>query len=696
MQKFLNFVVENTLIGNPDRLKETIVGIEVFDREPGYDPKSDSIVRTEAHRLRSKLEQYYATAGAHDDIIIRIHKGSYIPVFETSKNKLVSFSTLTDPEPPSESASVAPPPPTTHNRRELALGIAIVSSLLVLAGWYFFFRSSSLPVMRVTPLTGNAGVEISPALSPNGRQIAYAWKKEGGEFDIYIKLIDLGEPVRLTSNSGHNVSPSWSPDGERIAFLRATPSQTEIIVMPALGGSERVIFQFEGGFDQWQSYGPKNWGKSGPVWTKDGKAVIVCDAWTDVNCGLIRVDLNGARTRLTSPDRGELDFSPAVSPDGKFIAFTRGIPGAGDLYTMPVSGGTPRRVTYDRVDISGVSWWNADTLLFGSLRGGIMSVWQIKTSGREPTIVSMAASPGGEDPSAAASQNLIAYVNSVEQQSIWRRSLAVTAPQLPAERFISSAGRDNSPKYSPNGTRIAFVSDRSGSWQIWICNSDASHATRLTSFESVPVGSPEWSPDGRLLAFDAKVGRYSEIWLLDVTSGIAPWRLNQTNTEDVIPTWSRDGKWIYFISDRTGHNHLWKQKIDGGSAVLVSNDTALDATESVDGKYLYYEKPGDSIWHMPKDGGAATPIPQLIDFRTARNWAVTSSGIYFASHTAKPPVLGFLHFGTPAIIDLGRMQGDTVNGTPSLAVSPDQRWLLYAQQESRRSNIMVARKARSR
>jgi hypothetical protein len=79
--QFLSFVVETTVNGNAGYLKETIIGISVFGRTPDYDPKMDSVVRSQAWRLRSKLIKYYQTEGAEDSLIIDIPRGSYVPLF---------------------------------------------------------------------------------------------------------------------------------------------------------------------------------------------------------------------------------------------------------------------------------------------------------------------------------------------------------------------------------------------------------------------------------------------------------------------------------------------------------------------------------------------------------------------------------------------------------------------------------------
>jgi hypothetical protein len=79
--QLLTFVVGSTVRGEATHLKETTIGVAVFGRSPDYDPKVDTIVRSQAWRLRSKLKKYYSTEGANDPLIIEIPIGHYVPVF---------------------------------------------------------------------------------------------------------------------------------------------------------------------------------------------------------------------------------------------------------------------------------------------------------------------------------------------------------------------------------------------------------------------------------------------------------------------------------------------------------------------------------------------------------------------------------------------------------------------------------------
>jgi TolB-like protein len=154
LSRFVRFVVERTLDGEGDQLKEYRLGTEVFDRPPDYDPRLDSIVRVEARRLRTKLAEYYEGPGRSDPIVIRVEKGGYAATFETL------------PAPPTTADAIVVDTP--RRRRSLAFALAVAALLVaILAGWHVVGRSTASASSRiqvaVLPLARyDAGPEVVP------------------------------------------------------------------------------------------------------------------------------------------------------------------------------------------------------------------------------------------------------------------------------------------------------------------------------------------------------------------------------------------------------------------------------------------------------------------------------------------------------------------------------------------------------
>jgi Tol biopolymer transport system component len=166
------------------------------------------------------------------------------------------------------------------------------------------------------------------------------------------------------------------------------------------------------------------------------------------------------------------------------------------------------------------------------------------------------------------------------------------------------------PQFSPDGRKIAYMSDRSGTMEIWVADRDGNNAYQLTAVGS--AGTPRWSPDSRSIVFDAHGKNTSVIYTISLDGG--PPRLLTDDVqghESVCPSWSRDRKWIYFASTRTKSYQVWKVPAAGGTPMQVTKQGGHAAFESPDGKYLYYAKTfysNPAIWQVPVNGGKESPV----------------------------------------------------------------------------------------
>jgi Tol biopolymer transport system component len=242
--------------------------------------------------------------------------------------------------------------------------------------------------------------------------------------------------------------------------------------------------------------------------------------------------------------------------------------------------------------------------------------WRIGVSGSDSRSAEPARLPFGDDawwPAISRRGHRLAYSNkNIHSSSIWRMAAPMGASARDGTKvgsfnrsFISSTQRDGAPQFSPDGTRIAFVSERSGHTEIWVCNGEARALSKLTSFHGPSVTTPRWSPDGRRIAFDSDVAREFDIWVIGADGG-KPVRMTTDPANDGDPSWSHDGRWIYFDSARTGEQQVWKLPADGGKATQLTWDGGSAPLESPDGKFLYYTKNTPGVWRVPVDGGQAT------------------------------------------------------------------------------------------
>jgi len=588
-----------------------------------------------------------------------------------------------------------------RSRRRVWLGVAVVALLAGVVAALRWARiasendtrraaESSIPSMKTLPLTSFPGQELDPAFSADGRQLAFAWDGAAGDnFDIYVKLIDTGAPLRLTNHPGSDRGPAWSPDGRYIAFTRQYEGGSGLFMVPALGGTERRLVTL--GFrPDWQ------WGFPAKAdWSPDGKAIAFSDrASQEAHPSLFLLFIDDLeRRRLTWPPAGSAgDWSPAFSPDGQAVAFVRWRGEAfGDIHLMPVTGGEPRRLTFDNTAIWGLDWGpGGNEIVFSSVRGGSYGLWRISASGGRAESVA-AAGPICSSLSVSRQGQRLAYVESSHDFDIWRIDLAGPPGRHPPTRLIGSTRRESAPQYSPDGRRIAFESNRSGTDEIWVCDGDGSNAVQLTFLDSLWTGTPRWSPDGREVAFDARVEGHSDIYVIN-SGGGSPRRITTEASEDVVPSWSRDGRWIYFASDRGGTQQVWKVPAKGGHAVQVTKKGGFAAFESPDGKAVYYSRydaPG--LWRVPVEGGEESLILDHPAVGGWGHWAVRERGVYFVNPdpTGHHPTIELFSFATRRVTRLATLEKEVVPWLHALDVSPDGRWALCTLSERANRDIML-------
>ena len=192
----------------------------------------------------------------------------------------------------------------------------------------------------ILPFSSLPGRESDPDFSPDGNQLAFAWDGgEGGQTDIYVKLVGPGTPLRLTSDPANESSPAWSPDGRSIAFIRSGQTGGTLLIIPALGGPERKVFTSS------SIAGNINW-------SPDGKWLALTDrpdSTTAPRIVMVSVETGETRT-LTNPPASSFDLRPSFSPDGRQLAFVRD---NGKVYLTSVTSGTGGGEKMLIADISG-------------------------------------------------------------------------------------------------------------------------------------------------------------------------------------------------------------------------------------------------------------------------------------------------------------------------------------------------------
>jgi Tol biopolymer transport system component/DNA-binding winged helix-turn-helix (wHTH) protein len=604
--------------------------------------------------------------------------------------------------PGAETLAGNPQRPTSseHRRRftrpALAAGLASALGMSVLYVASRGSRPAPGPVVAV-PLTAFPGFEANPALSADGTRVAFSWDGDKQRnFDIYVSGVPAGSaaPFRLTTAAADDLSPAWSPDGQKIAFLRRTAEDRgELLVVAATGGPEHKVA------DVW-SRELALMRVNSLSWSPNGRWISTAHREaSDPSSGIYAFSLTGNRRRLTMPPKEyHGDHMPAFSPDGRALAFCR-LAGfsTSEIYVVSLDGelapiGAPRSITtYKR--------WSVNPVWIEEGRRVLHLLSEHPETRHELRVASVTELPAhprtvmlpDEPAEISATTKGLIYSRRVADSNIWRvRIPAEGEPPAVPERFITSTRSDEKPSYSPDGTRIAFVSKRSGSDEIWIANADGGNAVRMTSFGGALVGIMNWSPDGQRIVFHARPEGQADLFVIAAAGG-APVQLTHDRADDTMPSYSHDGRWIFFGSQRSGEYAIWKMAAAGGAATQLTVSRGARPVESLDGKVVYFHQwpEPDGIWSVPVTGGEPVKITgPTHPFPLAL--AVTADGIYYGAppHAGEKRFIRFFRFSTR------RSYPVAVTDRPfrlGMSVSPDERFLVFDQLDESGSDLMLVR-----
>lgn len=599
--QFLEFVVSATLRGEGGGLKETTIGVGFYHRDPSYDPKRDSIVRTQAARLRDRLEEYYRTEGAQDPLIIRLNRGSYVPAFDER-----------EAQPPAENAepqAVAPetrPVLSIHARARwrTILGVAFGLALLV-AGLLWVQSARQLKVENYIQLThdgrpkwllGTDGVrlfigigsiftpelaetsvkggDIVPIPLPRSGLRPLALSANGGKLllseyypaNLWSFHLPGGELVRLGEAVGEEAA--WSADGSRLAYRKAQ----ELWVAASDGSGARKLVSVP------------NRRLYGLEWSPDGTRLRFTIWHSDEKPSLWEVSADGSNLHQLLPGwhRPPHEEEGRWTRDGRYYLFQS----QGQIWALrehrylpSLGADQPIRLTNSPLKMaSPLPGRDGNTLYaVGRTERGNLVRYNAVTRSFEPYLAGISA----EYVDFSRDGEWVAYVT-YPDGVLWksrkdgRDRLRLTSP--PVYPWM--------PRWSPDGRAIAFsVRSSGGIAQSYSLPVGGGEAEQL--FREYPAGlhDASWSPDGSrmVLSFD-KNGPPGEVWL----TGLA------RKDPVMIPggsghywaRWSPDGRHIVAMKQYPVGLSLFDLQTGKWSELATINGSF--PSWSHDGKYVYF------------------------------------------------------------------------------------------------------------
>jgi serine/threonine protein kinase/Tol biopolymer transport system component len=500
--------------------------------------------------------------------------------FQSARDLAFALDTIDSLSPDTGAPTRSLPQPPRSVWRPVA-AVAAIGALAagVFVAWRLLLGSTPpLAEVRVHRLTDARGLEEFPAISPDGKSIAFV-AQEGGKAQIYLRLVAGGTPLQVTRDIADHLYPRWAADSASIIYYQPSPEGTSdgaVWEIPALGGASRRIAASAGGADL----------------SHDGQR-LVFPRFASGRMELATSARDGTNPKtLAVLETGYQYITPRWSFDDRLVAYQRGTANTFDIFVVSADGGESRQLTQHGARLEGLTWASAGPrIIFASSRGSTIwylprtNLWAVEADGAGLQQLTF----GDESyayPDTNASGTIV--VNRVRRQfDIWRYPVEHSPDENVRQgvRITQQTSDVHTPSVAPGDRELAYVSDSGGHANIWVVNLDTRQSRQVT-FENNPgmrVGLPLWSPSGTQIAYFTSLGSSWNYFLVR-PDGSDPRLLAR---DAGWATWSPDGQWLYF-SDYPIGTHLRKVPATGGAPVVIRSDRASRVAISPDGASLYY------------------------------------------------------------------------------------------------------------
>jgi|KBSSwiStaDraftv2_1062776.scaffolds.fasta_scaffold63927_1 serine/threonine protein kinase len=532
-------------------------------------------------------------------------------------------------------------------------------------------RRGSASDVRFSRLTDLVGHKESPAISPDGKMVAFVALVDGRR-QIWVRMLAGGASLQVTRDPIDHEQPRWSSDSSALIYFtrpRSGSNEGSIWQISALGGAARRLAAALGGGDI----------------SRDGQRLVVFQDGTE-SIDLVTLSRDGANRAVVARLPPENYYrTPRWSPDDRSIAFQAGSIEAFErrLEVLDLQNGQTRELARGS-NLQGLTWRRDGTgLVYASSKGStllyppVLNLRTVDRDGRGDRQLTF-GDISFVEPDMQASGSLVAC-RSRSQSDIWRIPMTGTPAEntAGAVQITRQSGHIQTPSVSPDDSEIVYLSDNGGHANLWVAGTDGSNARQITFDDDpeVAIGVPYWSPAGDWIVF---------IVSRSFRSGLALIRPDGSDRRPFGPercwhaSWSADGRWVYYSTPSEGTFRQEKAPVEGGPAVVVLETSAgAMITDSAQTKYvfnrlttprLFGRWSGESeICRIAADGstqslarvaGARVPVlpmllaPQLspngewlafplLDGATANVWCVPAAG-----GTLRP----FTDFGTRSIL----------------------------------------------
>lgn len=516
--------------------------------------------------------------------------------------------------------------------------------------------------------------EYWPAISPDGRFVAYGWKgNDQDNWDIYIKLIGTETVIRLTDHPATELRAKWSSDGNYVYYLRYENGTSTIYKKPVVGGNEiRVIesppFSF-GDFDispdeKWISFNTRN------------------DRKSPLDILLISLE-TGEATKLTDPSSGfNGDIHPRFSPDGTQLAFIREKNSVSMfLHIFDIPSGNTEQVSLEPLSINGFDWsQDGNSLIYASDISGLYKLYELNPDSRKS--IPLKSGDYQMVMPRAAETGRIVYAKMRDNVNIWSYDRETQT----ANSWFATNELNLNAVPSPDGSYVCFTKQKNNRFEVWVSRPDGSEAIPITNFIGQYLTSPRWSSDSKSIYFQGYIDGQADIFKVDAKGGIAKNITNSSYDEHApFPTTDR---YVYYASNEGGQWGIWKMEEDGKGRTKIFDQEGYAPQLSLDGLTVFYvKKTHMGVWKYEFNTQKESLLIQDFHPMYRGAFSIADNGLFYYHIQNKR--FEFYEFETEESILVYQPQRRLPRLGITLSFFPGNQLLLFSQVDANDADIML-------
>lgn len=581
-----------------------------------------------------------------------------------------------------EQATLAKKPHEKINYYSL-LVILVISALIFFTTQH---NESSLKTSTVTQITKYPGVELFTSPSPDGRKIVFQWLNNQANGNLYLKDRNNPQlpPQQLTFGSAYVGHSIWSNDGNFLYFSRKNrrDKSCQVIQLKVQTHQEKVITNC-----------PESGGYYYLDISPDDKTLAFHGYQPPADdSGIYFIDLTDDRSQPVrfscSTNCGYKDRDFSFSPDGENIAVTRRVNRFNEnIFLVNLNTLKTTQLTFGEEDIVGLAWHpSGEKLVYGAQRADIRRGYIIDLDSKESINLQL---DGFSYPAFAKQSGELFYQQRTENYHLASLSLNRDVAATPYP-ILQSKFSHQYPQYSPKSNKVAYVSNESGFYELWLSDVDGQNRQQLTSLEQA-IRYPRWSNKGDKIAFLAPVedDKTDKIYIYDLASKILSIVPSQHQAHNR-PTWSWHDDAIISAVYESEYVDLHKIDIETGiSTRITSNGSRYGVMTSP--TTLVYTQEQKGLWQKELAGPYSNAQPLLKisskEFKVTYSWEYTEQGVYYRQRDNKHYIIAFYDFSQQKSVPLIKIPKNLLDSNTTMSKVAATNEIIFTMADSPQADI---------